>query len=163
MPYKDSERQTQYYRERQERRKTDPEYIERRRKSFKHRYDNDPEFRHRHQQYQSNYRKQRRSVDPEYRERERVTSERSNRMYRGITITDKQRAEFENLTHCEVCSEIPTRRLHVDHCHSCNQYRGGLCAGCNTHEGVLRKWQAVCPIGSPMRKYLDRHTCGGGR
>lgn len=51
---------------------------------------------------------------------------------------------------CAICkkAQIGTatgNRLHVDHCHTTGQVRGLLCAGCNTHLGILEKkdWRAL--------------------
>jgi len=159
MPYADPERQQQYYRERQERRKNDPEYKAGRNARVRERYDADPEFRRGVRDYHNSYRAERRAVDAEYRERMRVESLEYGRRLRGLRWSPDQKASFEALTACEVCSD--ETKLAADHCHDCGAYRGGLCTGCNTAEGYLRKWGAVCPEGSPMRVYMDRHSCGG--
>lgn len=158
MPYADPEKQQAYNRARQERRKTDAIYIAQRRESWQRRYDTDPEFRAKHQAYQREYRKARRARDPEYRARTSEQNRRARIANQGIIWTPEQEAAFGLLTRCEVCG-VESEKLHLDHCHDCGQYRGGLCSTCNTEEGVLRKWDAVCPSGSPMRVYLDRHVC----
>lgn len=50
---------------------------------------------------------------------------------------------------CAICEKAATgtsrgNRLHVDHSHETGQVRGLLCAGCNTHLGILEKteWRA---------------------
>lgn len=159
MPYADPERQRQYLTARQERRKTDPVYIAKRKASFKHRYDNDPEFRARYKAYQSAYRKARRRSDPEWRAKESREGTRSGRRARGMVWTPEEEAAHLTLTCCEVCGRTPKRGLDMDHCHDCGAYRGGLCSTCNQNEGVLRKWRATLPEGSPMRVYLERHVC----
>lgn len=51
---------------------------------------------------------------------------------------------------CAICKKAQLgtaagNRLHVDHCHTTGQVRGLLCAGCNTHLGILEKkdWRSL--------------------
>ena len=89
--------------------------------------------------------------------KERQQSLESGRKYRGLLWTDEQREQFNASIQCEVCRR--ELKLHADHCRDCGMYRGALCAGCNTAEGVLRKFNATCPEGSAMRLYVDGHIC----
>lgn len=157
MPYADPEKQRAYYAAREARRQADPEYQARRREQQRALYQ-DPERRARIRGYQRKYRARRRATDPEFRARERAQNLESSRRFKGLRWTPEQKAEFDSLTACEVC-ETTDKKLHADHCHACGAYRGGLCSPCNTSEGHLRKWDAVCPEGSPMRVYMDRHVC----
>jgi Recombination endonuclease VII len=38
---------------------------------------------------------------------------------------------------CECCGGRTRRKLHVDHCHQSNRFRGWLCSKCNTGIGLL--------------------------
>jgi hypothetical protein len=57
----------------------------------------------------------------------------------GMTLADLQVA-FENQRGlCAIC-EVPThldggKRIHLDHCHKTNRFRGILCTTCNTALG----------------------------
>jgi hypothetical protein len=151
MPRRSTAGRSEYEAARAARRRADPEYKAARRQRFRERYANDSEWRQQYRAYQDAYRK-RSGVDD---------NTRRMRIVRGMVWTPEEEAAHYRLTHCQVCGGEPTRRgLFADHCHNCRHYRGGLCQRCNADEGVLRKWQAVCPVGSPMRAYLDRHTCG---
>lgn len=158
MPYADPERQKQYYQERDERRRNDQEFKDARNARHRDRYANDEEYRQSYQEYQSAWRKEQRRTNPVYRAKAAAQSLASGRRFKGMRWTPKQKAEFDALTACEVCGTTE-KKLHMDHCHDCGWYRGGLCSPCNTSEGHLRKWSAVCPEGSPMRVYMDRHVC----
>jgi Recombination endonuclease VII len=115
------------------------------------RYASDPEFREHYRAYQQAYL----TAGPVHR-----NTQRSRAVLMGWTA--EQEAEFLKATACEICGGPPGKRgLFADHCHDCGRYRGPLCHTCNIDEGILRKWQAVCPPGSPMRIYLDRHQCEG--
>jgi hypothetical protein len=159
MPYADPAQQQAYYKERQERRKVDSAYKAQRNQRQRARYQDDPEYQERVRTYQSSYRKRRRQTDPEYAARVRLESLESGRHARGLRWTDEQRNAFNTMTQCEICNR--RAKLHADHCHDCGAYRGALCGSCNTSEGYLRKWSAVCPEGTPMRLYMDRHVCDG--
>lgn len=156
MPYADPAKQQAYYKEREERRQNDPEYIAERNRRQRERY-RDPEYHAVFRKKQRAYRKRRYACDPEFRAQSLAQSLEANRRFRGLRWTDEQRDEFNATMRCAVCNE--ERKLHADHCHGCGAYRGGLCGSCNTSEGHLRKWNAVCPEGSPMRLYMDRHRC----
>jgi hypothetical protein len=85
---------------------------------------------------------------------------RRMRQSRGMIWTPEEEARFALATVCAVCGRPPTKRgLFADHCHGCRRYRGPLCITCNSDEAVLRKWAATCPPESPMRVYLDQHSC----
>lgn len=143
-------RQT-YEEARKKRRREDPEYKNARNARNRKRYAEDPEFRRGVRAYHQAYRTQ----GPVN------LSTRSMRASRGMIWTPEQEADHLLKTHCEVCGKVPplSRGMFADHCHKCRHYRGALCPGCNHAEGVLAKWRAVCPEGSPMRLYLDLHVC----
>lgn len=136
------------------------EYEERRRQLRQ-----SPEYRaqvnaRRRQRYAEDleYRKRVRAYHKEYRTLGRVNLSTKRARSNRLVWTQEQEDHFLTLTQCEVCGKSP-KTLHADHCHDCGQYRGALCSSCNTGEGHLRKWRAVCPEGSPMRLYMDRHVC----
>lgn len=69
---------------------------------------------------------------------------------RRYGLTTEQMAGLP--TACEVCGA--TEKLHVDHCHERNVYRGVLCSSCNTALGLVRE--------DPVRlrgliRYIRRH------
>lgn len=157
MPYADPERQQEYYRQRQERRKIDQEFKDARNARFRQRWADDPALQERQREASKRWRRKKRLEDPEWHAREKAQSLRAGRKYRGMRWSEADKAAFDAITACEVCGR--NEQMHADHCHDCGAYRGGLCRTCNHHEGILRKWQAVCPPGSPMRIYMDRHVC----
>jgi hypothetical protein len=139
-----------YNEARNERRRNDPEYKKARNARTRQRYAEDPEFRRGVRAYSQAYRTQG-LVN---------LSTRAMRVSRGMIWTPEQEAEHLTKTLCEVCGKPPTKRgIFADHCHKCRWYRGPLCQGCNHALGIIEKWQAVCPEGSPMRLYMDRHVC----
>jgi hypothetical protein len=151
MPRRSTADRTEYERQRQERRRKDPDYKTQRNARNRQRYAEDPDYRTHVRTYNQEYRTQG-SVN---------LSTQNARRSRGMIWTPEQEAQFLLETHCAVCGKLPTKRgLFADHCHDCRMYRGPLCQVCNTDEAVLRKWDAVCPSGSPMRLYMDRHDCG---
>jgi len=150
MPRVSTEGRQEYDRVRQERRRNDPEYKKRRNARSRQRYAEEPGRREAVLAYHKAYRTQ----GPVNLNTRRM------RIARGMLWTPEQEAEHLAKTHCEVCGKLPTKRgLFADHCHGCRWYRGALCQGCNHAEGIIEKWGAACPEGSPMRVYMDRHRC----
>jgi hypothetical protein len=128
-----------------------PAYRKTRNAQRRKRYADDAEFRESHRTYQQAWRDGQ-PVNP---------NTRRQRIARGMIWTPEEEAAHLLKTHCEVCGNEPSpkRGIFADHCHQCRHYRGALCPGCNHALGIIEKWGAVCPEGSPMRLFMDRHTC----
>lgn len=69
---------------------------------------------------------------------------------------------YDFTTRCWICDRIPQRRrLHVDHCHKTNRFRGFLCSDCNTGLGQFKD---DCRLLENAIKYLTvgiGPTCRG--
>lgn len=152
MPRVSSAERQEYEEARKKRRREDPEYKRKRNARNRRRYAEDPDHRQRVRDYNQAWRDGQ-PVDP---------NTRHQRIARGMIWTPEEEAAHLLKTHCEVCGNLPSARgMFADHCHRCRYYRGGLCQGCNHALGIIEKWGAVCPEGSPMRLFMDRHTCIG--
>lgn len=59
----------------------------------------------------------------------------------GITLDDYNRMFEDQKGRCAICDKHQSelkRKLHVDHCHTCNEVRGLLCQHCNTVLGLIK-------------------------
>lgn len=82
----------------------------------------------------------------EYQRRYRATHQHHirNHFYEtqyGITLEEYEQLQQKQNHCCALCGE--KKRLIVDHCHDTGNIRGLLCHGCNTFEGMLKKYKQL--------------------
>ena len=90
---------------------------------------NDPELKAAYQKRVKEY-----ESLPHVKARRAKSNKRKNVQKYGISFEFYQE-EIKN--GCNICGS--TERLHIDHCHTTNKYRGILCHHCNTGIGLFKE------------------------